>query len=151
MTPFNIRHALENDIDVVVKFNLALALETEDIRLDAAILREGVRSILSDASKGTYFLAENAGAIVGQAMVTFEWSDWRNANWWWLQSVYVAPSARRHGVFRHLYQDIQKRAADAGAYGLRLYVERENARAQQTYLSLGMKSAPYLMLQTHDE
>jgi L-amino acid N-acyltransferase YncA len=146
-----IREARAEDLDTVVEFNLKLALETEGKQLEAATLRRGVAAVLGDPSKGFYLVAEREGRVVGQLMVTREWSDWRNGDWWWFQSVYVAVDARRQGVFRALYDAIVARAKAAGARGLRLYVEKENRGAQATYAALGMKLARYQIFELGEE
>jgi ribosomal protein S18 acetylase RimI-like enzyme len=128
-----LREARAGDLETLVAFNLALAEETEGKRLDPATLRRGVAAVLADASKGFYLVAERGGRVLGQLMVTREWSDWRDGDWWWFQSVYVAPEARRQGVFQALYAEIVARSQAAGARGLRLYVENENRGAQATY------------------
>ena len=141
-----IRRAVPADEGVLVAFNAALAWETEHKRLNEEVLRTGVRAVFADPAKGFYTVAEYDGEVVGQVMVTFEWSDWRNGWFWWVQSVYVRSDARRRGVFRALFQEVRRQAeADPGVIGLRLYVERENTRAQQTYLSLGMSDASYYL------
>lgn len=146
----SIRPARLEDIDTIVSFNLALAFESERIQLEPEVLHQGVEALLRDPGKGFYLIAECAGQSVGQTMVTFEWSDWRNKNWWWLQSVYVAPSSRRRGVFRALYDQVESRAAREGASGLRLYVEQENRDAQSTYSALGMRPGRYHLYERGD-
>jgi ribosomal protein S18 acetylase RimI-like enzyme len=129
-----------------VAYNAALAWETEHKRLDEAVLLRGVRAVFADPAKGFYTVAERAGEVVGQVAVTFEWSDWRNGWFWWVQSVYVRADARRGGVFRALFEELLRQAAaDPAVIGMRLYVERDNVKAQQTYRSLGMGDMPYLM------
>jgi GNAT superfamily N-acetyltransferase len=140
-----VREATLEDRDRIVEYNRAMARETEDRELDLATVRAGVEALLEDPSRGRYFLAERGGATVGQAMVTYEWSDWRNGRLWWIQSVYVAPVHRRSGVYRTLHEHIGRRARDRGAAGLRLYVERENVAARRTYERLGMESSDYVM------
>lgn len=143
-----IRQATLADLDTLVDFNAAMALETEDKGLDLDTLRGGVAALLKDDSLGFYLLAEDAGKVVGQLMVTTEWSDWRNAHFWWLQSLYVAPDFRRRGVFRLLYERVCQRAREAGnVCGLRLYVERTNSRAQEAYVNLGMALSHYDMFE----
>lgn len=142
----HIRGANVSDVAFLVDCNAAMALETEHKALDRDVLARGTRAIFDDPRRGFYLVAERDGEPAGCLLVTYEWSDWRNGDWWWFQSVYVTPAQRRHGVFRALYADIERRARAAGAVGLRLYVERDNARAQQTYLSLGMDEEPYKML-----
>ena len=139
-----IRPAKLTDADALVHYNMAIALETEHIVLDKPTVTAGVAAVLADPSKGLYTVAEIAGEMVGQLMVTFEYSDWRNGYFWWVQSVYVRPDARRRGLFRALFNHVRDAAiANPEVIGLRLYVERENGRAQQTYASLGMTEEPY--------
>lgn len=139
-----IRKARKLDAACIADFNLRLAWETEQLRLDPARVRRGVRALLRDPAKGTYFVAEASGTIAGQLMITYEWSDWRNADFWWIQSVYVAAEFRQKGVFRALYQHV-KTLCDSRkeVCGLRLYVEVENQRAQRAYLNLGMHESRY--------
>ena len=142
-----VRPAARADRATLVAFNAALALETEGKRLDPATLAAGVAAALDDPAKGHYAVVEEGGVVVGQCLVTLEWSDWRNGWFWWIQSVYVLPAARRTGVFRDLYRHLE---ADAAArpdvIGIRLYVERDNARAQATYASLGLAEEPYALM-----
>jgi GNAT superfamily N-acetyltransferase len=143
-----IRPAGERDIDVIAANNAALAMETEHRRLKPAVVRAGVAAALADASHGRYFLAEHDGEVVGQIMHTYEWSDWRNGCFWWIQSVYVAPRARGHGVFRRLFEHLRALArAQPDVCGLRLYVERDNARAQRTYVQCGLADSGYLVME----
>ena len=139
-----IRAARTDDADTIARFNLGIARETESLELDRERLAAGVRSVLADPAKASYFLAEVDGRVVGQMMITYEWSDWRNGVFWWIQSVYVDGEHRQQGVFRDLYQHVARLAeADPEVCGLRLYVEEENLRAQQTYARLGMERTPY--------
>jgi ribosomal protein S18 acetylase RimI-like enzyme len=140
-----IRAATPADVFDLVNWNKAMAWETEHKRLDPEVLRRGVEGVLEQPRRGFYLVAESAGAAVGSLLVTFEWSDWRDGDFWWIQSVYVDPGARRGGVFRALYAEVAQRAAAAGAVGLRLYVETENGRAQATYEGLGMQRCHYFM------
>lgn len=140
-----IRQAEPEDRDRIVLFNQALARETEGRVLDRSRLTAGVERMLSDSSMGRYFVAEEGGEIVAQLAVTVEWSDWRNAEIWWIQSVYVARSHRRQGMYRRLHEHIRDLARASRVAGLRLYVERDNEAAQETYESLGMQLSPYVM------
>ncbi|MGH8214760.1 MAG: GNAT family N-acetyltransferase [Rhodanobacteraceae bacterium] len=144
--PITIRPAEPGDIPFLVECNAAMALETEHKKLDRDVLLRGTQAIFDDPRRGFYLVAERDGEPAGCLLITREWSDWRNGDWWWFQSVYVTPAARRCGVFRALYAEVERRAREVGAIGLRLYVERDNARAQQTYASLGMEEEPYRML-----
>ncbi|HET7561930.1 MAG TPA: GNAT family N-acetyltransferase [Rhodanobacteraceae bacterium] len=141
-----IRTATNNDVQFLVSCNAAMALETEHKTLDRDVLERGTRAVFDDPRRGFYLVAEHAGEPAGCLLITYEWSDWRNGDWWWFQSVYVTPEQRRHGVFRALYAEVEQRARVAGAIGVRLYVERDNARAQQTYCALGMEEEHYKML-----
>ncbi len=148
MSDLTLRAADPRDLDVLVEFNAAMAMETEALRLDRERLRAGVAALLADPAKGRYRLAERAGEVVGALMLTREWSDWRCGDWWWIQSVYVRADARRAGVFRALFDSVAAEArADAGVCGLRLYVERDNLRAQATYRALGMDETHYRLFE----
>ncbi len=141
-----VRRAAIEDLDRIVAFNAAIAVETEGKKLDPRTLRDGVRAALSDPHRSLYFLAEVEGVVAGQTMVTFEWSDWRNNHFWWIQSVYVDPRFRRRGVFRALHEYIRGAARSRpDVCGLRLYVHKENHRAMNTYRELGMPLSDYLM------
>ena len=144
-----VREAGPADAATIAACNSALAQETENKTLDPAIVGPGVAGLLGDASKGRYWVAESGGEIVGQLMVTYEWSDWRNGTIWWIQSVYVHPDWRRQGIFRTLYRHVESLVeAEPTAVGLRLYVEKQNKRAQQTYRSLGMVTPGYVVMES---
>lgn len=139
-----IRNAVLKDAENIVRFNKSMAHETEGTHLDQTLLTSGVNAVLSNPKNAFYLVAEIDSAVVGSLMVTTEWSDWRNADFWWIQSVYVEPDFRRRGVFTALYQEARLRAASApNVCGCRLYVERENKTAQKTYSSLGFKETKY--------
>jgi GNAT superfamily N-acetyltransferase len=143
-----VRAAHIADIDLLVDWAAAMAWETEHKRLDPNTLRRGISAVFAQPRRGRYFIAERDGAAAGTLMLTTEWSDWRCGDWWWIQSVYVAPEHRRAGVFTALYRHVEAQArADAEVCGLRLYVEKENAVAQRTYTGLGMDDAGYHMFE----
>ena len=142
----NIRTANIEDADSLVEFNQAMAFETEGKSLDSQILQSGVKAVLRDEQKGFYAVAENEGKIVGALMITFEWSDWRNDWFWWIQSVYVLPEFRGEKIYSRLYNFVKQNAEEKGnVCGFRLYVERENANAQKVYEKCGMEASHYLM------
>jgi len=144
-----IRRAKPLDADSLIEFNQAMALETESKRLDSQILEKGVRAVFDDERKGFYVVAENDAKIVGGLMITFEWSDWRSQWFWWIQSVYILPEFRGQGIYRGLYEFVINQAKTQGdVCGLRLYVEKENVRAQKVYEKLGMQSSHYLMYES---
>ncbi len=143
-----IRPAVRTDASAIAANNRATALETEGWDLEPGTALAGVEALFDEPARGFYLVAEADGAVVGQCMVTYEWSDWRNGNFWWIQSVYVRPGVRRQGVFRRLYRAVEEIAgARKDVTGLRLYVELENRMALQTYLRLGMHRAPYILLE----
>lgn len=145
MSTLNIRPAERKDMAAIAEWNVAMAWETEQKKLDVQVLSRGVAAVLDEARRGFYLVAERDGGAMGCLLVTYEWSDWRNGDFWWIQSVYVTPDARRSGAFRAMYADVAQRAKQAGAVGLRLYVETENLRAQRTYRELGMEQCHYFM------
>lgn len=119
-------------------------METEQRRLDPDCVRPGVAALLNDPTKGIYFVAETDGSIAGQLLITYEWSDWRNGNFWWIQSVYVAEPFRGRGVFRALFDHVHALAkARKDVCGLRLYMDAHNTRARQAYERLGLKRTNY--------
>jgi ribosomal protein S18 acetylase RimI-like enzyme len=144
MSDVIIRTATDADADTIAGNNVAMALETERRRLDPATVRAGVRRVLADPARGVYYVAQREGKVVGQLLITREWSDWRDGWFWWIQSVYVVPEARREGVYRRLYQHVVSEAhRQPDVRGLRLYADTENTRAQRVYESLGMQRARY--------
>ncbi|HEX4855081.1 GNAT family N-acetyltransferase [Arenimonas sp.] len=146
MSDIAIRNATVDDIERMADWAVAMAWETEQKRLDPDTVRKGIRAVFDQPGRGRYFIAERHGEAAGTLMLTYEWSDWRNGDWWWIQSVYVAPGHRRQGVYAALYAHV-KQAAEAreDVCGLRLYVEHHNTNAQRTYESLGMADAGYKM------
>ncbi|MFL5341214.1 MAG: GNAT family N-acetyltransferase [Gemmataceae bacterium] len=142
-----IRSATPADAGVIAEYNHRLALETENKVLDPPVLAAGVARVLGDPSRGLYFVAEAGGDVVGQLMVTFEWSDWRNGWVWWLQSVYVRADRRGRGVFRRLFEFALAKAKAAGdVVSVRLYVEKENAPAIATYERLGFENMHFNLM-----
>jgi len=143
-----VRLATSRNARALVEFNAAMALETEGKRLFPEVIGAGVRSLLRNPRAGFYVIAQHENLAIGALMITKEWSDWRNGAFWWIQSVYVRPEYRRQGVYRRLYRHVQAMAAkDKRVCGFRLYVERENRRAQTTYRKLGMKKTRYLVFE----
>jgi GNAT superfamily N-acetyltransferase len=138
------REATPIDVPAIVDFQLAMALETEDLELDRGVLTGGVQAVFDDPSRGRYFLAQSDETVIASLMITYEWSDWRNGNVWWIQSVYVRPEFRKQGVYAGLYAHVQRlvQAGDS-LRGIRLYVDRRNVPAQKVYTKLGMNGEHY--------
>ncbi len=141
-SPITVRPAILEDASAIVRFQQNMALETEDKPLDAPTVTAGVAAVFDDTLKGFYVVAETDGAVVGSLLITYEWSDWRNATFWWIQSVYVDAAHRRLGVYTAMHRYVLERARADGC-GVRLYVERTNTRAQATYKALGMDHSHY--------
>lgn len=139
----NIRTAKREDAETIISFQQNMAMETEGMKLDDNLIGAGVNAVFGEPTKGTYYVAEENGKVVASLMITYEWSDWRNSNIWWFQSVYVLPEARRSGIFRKMYNYVKAEAQKQGIPGLRLYVEKDNLRAQQTYEAMGMDGEHY--------
>lgn len=136
--------AATEDVAAIAQFNIAMAAETEDLALDPQTVHAGVAAVVSDNRRGFYLVARSDGKAVGSLMITYEWSDWRNGNLWWIQSVYVVPSARKQGIFRLLYDNVISLAKqDGDTAGVRLYVEKDNRGAQEVYRKLGMSETAY--------
>lgn len=147
-----IRAARMEDVDSILAFSTAMALETEGRRLDHTRLREGTVSLLSAPTHGFFLVAEQREMdhfrLIGQLMVTFEWSDWRNGVFWWVQSVYVSPAWRHRGVFRRMHEEVVARAkADPKVCGIRLYVEQHNHLAQAVYKRVGLTPSTYVVFE----
>jgi GNAT superfamily N-acetyltransferase len=146
-----LRDAVISDAATIADFNCRLAWETEHKRLDPATINAGVAAILQRPELGRYYVAasESDSMIVGQLMITYEWSDWRNGLFWWIQSVYVRDDWRGRGVFRSLHEHVARLARETpGTCGLRLYVEHANERAQAVYQKLGMVPSGHLLYET---
>ena len=139
-----IRTASAADVETVTRFNIAMALETERLGLEESVVRAGVTKVLTDAGRGFYLLACVGPEVIGQLMITFEWSDWRDGWLWWIQSVYVRPERRGMGIFRALYEHLEELATARGdVMGLRLYAYRGNINAHAVYRALGMRGGHY--------
>ena len=142
------RRALIKDAPVIAAFNQAMALETEGKNLATDIVNNGVQYCINHPDNGFYLVVEDNGIIAGCLGITFEWSDWRNGLFWWIQSVYVEPGHRRQGVFSLLYSEVKAQAKrDSQVCGIRLYVEKDNLDAQKTYAALGMLETDYRILE----
>jgi len=140
----SVRMGQGKDADALVKFNMALAWETEQKQLSLPLVNKGVQTLLKNPQYGFYVVAEKSSEIIGAFMVTFEWSDWRCGLFWWIQSVYVKPEFRQRGVFRRLYEYLKGKAShESNVCGFRLYVEQSNHTALSTYEKVGMKNTSY--------
>jgi GNAT superfamily N-acetyltransferase len=132
------------DAATITEFQLAMAWETEQLRLDPLKCTPGVRAVFEQPQRGRYYVAQEGNRVLGSLLITYEWSDWRNGDIWWIQSVYVIPEARGRGVFKQLFHHVKSLTeARNDVCGLRLYVEKRNTRAKQVYLQLGMSGDHY--------
>jgi GNAT superfamily N-acetyltransferase len=139
-----IRMGEDHDAPTLVQSNIAMAWETEQKKLSSDVVTRGVQNLLNNPRHGFYVVAEIDNEVIGSLMVTYEWSDWRDALFWWIQSVYIKPAFRKQGVFRRLYEFVKEKALhEADVCGLRLYVEQDNHTAQSTYERIGMNRVPY--------
>ncbi|MDG2091247.1 MAG: GNAT family N-acetyltransferase [Gammaproteobacteria bacterium] len=144
----NIRGAEKEDVSSLVKFNILMARETEGKELIPEEISLGVKNLLENLQLGFYIVAENKDEIIASLMITTEWSDWRNGSFWWVQSVYVIPEWRKKSVYSRLYGYVKDLAEkDGNICGFRLYVEKDNTIAQQTYKKVGMKETNYMMFE----
>ena len=146
--PIRYRDATRADATAIVAFQCAMARETEEMELDAAVCGRGVAAVFDDPSRGRYFVAESGGQIVASLLITLEWSDWRNGAVWWIQSVFVRPDMRKQGIYAGLYEHVRRlAAADQSVKGIRLYVDRRNTAAQEVYQRLGMDGDHYQLFE----
>ena len=143
-TALQVRQATPPDAETVTDFVIAMALDSEALELDRTVVRAAVVAALDDPGRAPYWLAIKDGRAAGQLMITTEWSDWNNAWYWWVQSVYVLPECRRHGIFRELYHHVAKVAREReDVCAIRLYVEHDNTGARRAYEQIGMAELPY--------
>jgi len=143
-----IRKAVLRDVETIANYNIQMAMETEDKKLDKKVVLKGVKAVIKDPRKGFYLLAEKKDAIFGQLMITFEWSDWRNKCFWWIQSVYVDRRYRNQKIFTSLYREIMRLAISTDdVCGLRLYVEEHNESAKKVYKKLDLRRTSYEMFE----
>lgn len=139
-----IRKATKADIEVLILFQQAMALETESIELDSEIVRQGIDALFDDPSKGKYIVIGLDGVLAGCLMLTYEWSDWRNGTVLWIQSVYIEPQHRGKGLYKLLYNFVKNEvSSDNSLKGIRLYVDKRNTTAQKVYETLGMNGEHY--------
>lgn len=139
-----VRNATIMDLEKIVEFNLKLAMETESKELNSDLVTKGVSKVLKGEVDGEYFVCEVNGEIAGQMMILYEWSDWRNGEFIWIQSVYIQHKYRKIGVFKKLYNHVKSYCeSDENFVGLRLYVDRENLKAKNAYNMVGMNESNY--------
>ncbi|MBD3672851.1 MAG: GNAT family N-acetyltransferase [Planctomycetaceae bacterium] len=145
---FLIDEARPEDAEILARFNCAMATETEERKLNPETVLKGVRAIFAKRERGRYLVARSGSEVVGQLLLTLEWSDWRNGEIWWIQSVYVHPDHRNQGIYKSLYRAVREEAESRDdVVGIRLYVEHNNDRAQAVYKKLGMKAGGYEVME----
>ncbi|MBT4161592.1 MAG: GNAT family N-acetyltransferase [Gammaproteobacteria bacterium] len=145
----SVRRAISSDAEIIARFNQAMAEETENKVLPWETILTGVKTMLADDNLGFYLVAcTSSDEVQGCLGITFEWSDWRNGLFWWIQSVYVNPTYRGTGIFTAMYETVKNEAqTDPTSCGIRLYVEKENERANRTYRRLGMIETDYRLME----
>jgi GNAT superfamily N-acetyltransferase len=148
MSEINVRHSTAAEASRIAAFNKVLAMESEGLALDEKTVAAGVIALMGHPDRGFYLVAETEGHVVGCLLVTYEWSDWRNRMFWWIQSVFVKPEYRGRGIYRALDEKVKELAAQAGnVCGIRLYVHQGNTRAQEVYRSIGMENTQYQLFE----
>jgi len=141
---FTIRRAKIEDAPVIADFNRAMAWETEQKQLEPGTILAGVQQLITNPQYGFYIVSEVKEQPVACLLITYEWSDWRNGLFWWIQSVYVKPEFRQRGIYKQMYTYIKNLAhTDRRVCGLRLYVADTNQQAQMAYRRLGMDATHY--------
>lgn len=139
------------DIEAITDFQIAMALESEGTSLDRDVVSKGVSAVMEDESKGIYIVSKESDIAIGSVMITREWSDWNNAWYWWIQSVYVMPEYRGRGVFKAMYAKVRELAEQQNVSQIRLYVDRTNTAARRIYEKLGMAECHYLMYESNNQ
>ena len=148
MSEIRVRQATVAEAGRIAAFNRTMAMETEGLALDEKTVSAGVVALMGHPERGFYLVAEADGVVAGCLLITYEWSDWRDKMFWWIQSVYVKPEQRGRGVYSALDEKVKELADKAGnVCGFRLYVHKNNSRAQEVYRSLGMKETEYLLFE----
>jgi len=142
-----VREAEPHEFRIITDFVLAMARDSEGVTLNPEIVEAGVQAALADCGKGVYYVAEADQGLIGQVLVTTEWSDWNCCEYWWLQSVYVRPEWRRRGVFGLIYRHIVDRARESRAAAIRLYVHRDNEAAIRAYRRHGIADSEYIVME----
>ncbi len=143
-----IRKAKPSELGILVSFQQKMALETENLELDSDMLHKGVQAVFDDENKGIYYVAVESNEVIASLMITYEWSDWRNGQVYWIQSVFVLPEHRGKGVYKQMYLHLKKIVDETPEIlGLRLYVEKDNINAQKVYSKLGMDGEHYKMFE----
>ncbi len=139
-----IRPATPDDSQYIIEFQQKMALETENVQLDTAVLAQGLKLLFEDPARGNYYVAADNREVIGCMMITYEWSEWRCGNVLWIQSVYITPSHRGRGVFKKMYEYMKGMVTPGSGYtGIRLYVDKTNLAAQKIYEKLGMNGDHY--------
>lgn len=136
------------DIEIIAQFQVDMAMESEGTLLDKETVTKGVTAAMNDENKGLYYIARVDGKVVGNLMLTREWSDWNNGYYWWIQSVFVTPEYRRQGIYKSMYHAVCKDAKKLNVAQVRLYVDKTNILGQKVYASLGMDESHYLIYET---
>jgi GNAT superfamily N-acetyltransferase len=133
-----------DDLECIANFQVSMALETENLKLDPDIVKLGVKAVFDDPKKGKYLVASKDGATIASLLIMPEWSDWRNGTVYWIHSVYVTPEFRGQKIYSHMYKFLKEMVKNDGSIkGLRLYVDKTNLTAQKVYEALGMTKEHY--------
>ena len=135
----------------IARFQVDMAMESEGYALDYGRTLKGVESVLQDDNKGRYVLAFIDGKPVASLMITREWSDWNCCWYLWIQSVYVSPDYRKNGIYKAMYEEVLRLAKSEGVSQVRLYVDKDNKKAQTVYQKVGMSECHYLMYEVEIE
>lgn len=142
-----IREARPEDIETLVDFTLQEARETEGAERAVAAVTHGVRAVFGDSALARYWVAETEqGRVVASISAVTEWSNFNGGDYWWVQSLFIAPDHRGGGLVDSLLAHLEAAAKAAGAIDLRLYVLNTNQRALTAYRRCGFDAAPYTIM-----
>ncbi len=141
---FQIKRAGKEHLDILVDFNMKLAIETENRPLNLETLTKSMNAILEDERKGVYLILFEGEEALGQIAYVYEWSTWRNANYMWLTDLYIKPEHRKRGLFKIIYQHVMRLYEEnPSVLGLRFYVDKGNTSVVPIYKKVGWKESNY--------
>ena len=142
-----IRKAELKDLPSLVEFTAEEAREAEGSIKIPNTLEKGIMKALKDSSIAQYWvLVDESDRPVGSVSALKEWSDWNAGYYWWIQSMYLAPSQRGQGRMSLLLQVVKAEMENQKGLELRLYVHEENQAAIKAYERANFSHSEYKIM-----